>query len=1033
MTTPAEAAPTGPTPEEPLQKRNQDEMQKQLMEDPTGKLSSLSAIEWASMEAPLEPETRQTHKNLEQWLSDKAKSKGIKKIVEDDSDIEDEEEEKEKPKAGGKSPEKDATQQGEKERNWSVVNLAWQESRLQFRGILTEKNFTNWLWVKVIHEKLAETKGKLPEIAEDELMEELNELFAEFLPRKKEESKDKKDKKDKKDDKKDKKDKKGDKEDAPEKEDKKGKDASARKKDKKNAVKLTSKENVQVANLIKNMIYGIDGKKAQVSGWINFVSEKEVPVTCPWEFQLAHCLYRCLNLEYQFKKKKNAPDQMLFYGEMQSLADAIGQIRKQYRFCFTEQDIDTLAPINDAISIQQRLASGSAGIEFDLDWYLENGAHLLGGSYFSKRHAYKTTFSPFKIQEQMSEAILDDGPQLIFGIAPPGTGKTAIVPHLLNLFPDRTLVFCCAALPVILGVGQIAFSLGIPYAFVKGHRITPSYACGRAIGPQVDVEEWSAVECLKHKIVELNRDRKLQRLAQKKKLRSLIDYKRNPRLYLVRDVMACPWLLKQMEREKSILVIDEPPMGSDLVPETPLDNPLSQAMVETMLMPMQKTIFMSATLPKPSQIPDIVSQFVKLFGPPESDEKAREEFMQKNIKECFSSQLDRGVVLVRPSGSAAFPHDVCTTAQELTSLCEELPKSPLMLKAYTERALSQLIRRWAILEKEGKFPENYKPVAKPQEKFKDLSLLKHDALRTYAVEILQSIADTKNDEFVKIFCDTENDASRKFFPEFNLQEMLFSNAWAFPGISLVADDDPAGCLKNQMAGRLVAEFPKLSTLEQNINQQESAAKAAKKFDDEEEEDMSGSQVKLQFDSSLIIQSESFLKRWCPKKTESMAQPRLIPTVNEFRIIAGLPVDEEWQMLALSGAAAFDPKLDVDASNPIYTQWVHERMLGNKLSCVCAGKEFTWGANVPASTIVVTKAYAEKTSVAGILQYIGRAARRGLTTHGQALFERDEDLERLFRKGSQSMSTEADTMSRYAKWLLNDKDIAFWEPANVEAL
>lgn len=79
----------------------------------------------------------------------------------------------------------------------------------------------------------------------------------------------------------------------------------------------------------------------------------------------------------------------------------------------------------------------------------------------------------------------------VFAIAPPGTGKTAIVPrvgfayycstdygrllkervvrlhltsfsqrvvyvpevsHLLSLFPGYTLVFCCAALPVVLSV-----------------------------------------------------------------------------------------------------------------------------------------------------------------------------------------------------------------------------------------------------------------------------------------------------------------------------------------------------------------------------------------------------------------------------------------------------------------------------------------------------------------------------------------------------------------------------------------------------
>lgn len=129
------------------------------------------------------------------------------------------------------------------------------------------------------------------------------------------------------------------------------------------------------------------------------------------------------------------------------------------------------------------------------------------------------------------------------------------------------------------------------------------------------------------------------------------------------------------------------------------------------------------------------------------------------------------------------------------------------------------------------------------------------------------------------------------------------------------------------------------------------------------------------------------------------------------------MDERWQMLALAGAGAFDPKLNADAGNPVYTQWVHEQMTLKKLACVTAGKEFTWGANVPASTVVVTKAFGESTSVAGMLQYVGRAARRGLTTHGQAVFEREEDLDRIFASPD-GLSTEALTMERFAKWWLS---------------
>merc|ERR1712187_270755 len=108
----------------------------------------------------------------------------------------------------------------------------------------------------------------------------------------------------------------------------------------------------------------------------------------------------------------------------------------------------------------------------------------------------------------------------VFGIAPPGTGKTAVVAHVLNLFPAHTLVFCCPALPVVLGVGRICNSLGLPYAFCKGRRITPSYSCGRGLGTHVDNPlkpgeakgdnelGGSAVEALRYMVVKGNLERK---------------------------------------------------------------------------------------------------------------------------------------------------------------------------------------------------------------------------------------------------------------------------------------------------------------------------------------------------------------------------------------------------------------------------------------------------------------------------------------------------------------------------------------------
>jgi len=765
------------------------------------------------------------------------------------------------------------------------------------------------------------------------------------------------------------------------------------------------------------MIFGESGKgKTIVTGWVNMIDEKDIPVLIPWEFQIAHVMRQCLQLEYTTRKKKENPDLSVFYELVQALADATTTLRKQFKYEFPETPQEHLLPLQDALMLQERFREGSVGsVKFDLLWYLQHGAHLIAGSSFMKRHK-STVFKPFKIQELMVDAILSPGPQLVFGIAPPGTGKTAVVGHLLNLFPGHDLVFCCAALPVVLGVGRIANSLGTPYAFVKGRKLTPSYACGRGIGHHVDLPAtengpaMSALQSLKYTIVKLNLERKKKRLAQKKRLRNLHNLKRNPRIYLMCDVSSCAWLLRQLDANRTILVVDEPPMGSDRFPENPEDNPLSCAMVQTMMTPMYKSIWMSATLPRIEAMPCLVNSFMERFGLPL-------EKKDQHVRECVSTELDRGALLCGASGAVAFPHQNSKTCAGLKGLCQRLPMDPLVLKAYTERALASLLERWQVLKKEGKVSEAFtKRITAPEVKFADLSELNHASIRTYAMEILECVADEGDDSLVVAFCEHRDSPEGNMFPAFNLVEMLFSNAYAFPGLTLVADDDPSEQML-VMSKRLQDHMPKASDLEDDIKAQEASAAKQEKYA-EEGEVVESAQPRLKFAAELVIQSEQFLKRWCPNRPKNAPTvPRLLPNVKDYLAIKELPVDDRWQMLALSGAGSFDPKLNVDPGNPMYTQWVHDSMTCNKLACVTAGKEFTWGANVPASTVVVTKSFAETTSVAGMLQYVGRAARRGLTTHGQAIFERDEDLNRIFANPD-GLSTEARTMERYARWWLS---------------
>merc|ERR1739848_717937 len=107
-----------------------------------------------------------------------------------------------------------------------------------------------------------------------------------------------------------------------------------------------------------------------------------------------------------------------------------------------------------------------------------------------------------------------------------------------------------------------------------------------------------------------------------------------------------------MDPYRTILCIDEPPMGSDKFPDKPEENPLA-----------------AATVPRVESLPTLVGSFLDRFHLP-LDKRA------EHVKECYSTELDRGVVLCDPSGALAFPHQSCKTATELEELCKRLPSTP---------------------------------------------------------------------------------------------------------------------------------------------------------------------------------------------------------------------------------------------------------------------------------------------------------------------------------------------------------------------
>eukprot|EP00913_Durusdinium_trenchii_P023223 g21801.t1 len=73
----------------------------------------------------------------------------------------------------------------------------------------------------------------------------------------------------------------------------------------------------------------------------------------------------------------------------------------------------------------------------------------------------------------------------------------------------------------------------------------------------------------------------------------------------------------------------------------------------------------------------------------------------------------------------------------------------------------------------------------------------------------------------RAFCHLDS-AGDNLFPQFDLAEMLFGNAFAFPGLTLVADDHPMEQLL-KMSEKLQEQFPRASDIEADIKKQEESA------------------------------------------------------------------------------------------------------------------------------------------------------------------------------------------------------------------
>ena len=105
------------------------------------------------------------------------------------------------------------------------------------------------------------------------------------------------------------------------------------------------------------------------------------------------------------------------------------------------------------------------------------------------------------------------------------------------------------------------------------------------------------------------------------------------------------------------------------------------------------------------------------------------------------------------------------------------------------------------------------------------------------------------------------------------------------------------------------------------------------------------------------------------------------------------------MLLLSGVAAHVPhevQLNPQGDTS-YTNYVAEQLEKGALAVCGVTKDFTYGANVPCTSVLVDRDFLHKHSANTLRQFIGRVARTGLAPFGIAQFEDDDFLPKMCGK------------------------------------
>ena len=397
---------------------------------------------------------------------------------------------------------------------------------------------------------------------------------------------------------------------------------------------------------------------------------------------------------------------------------------------------------------------------------------------------------------------------------------------------------------------------------------------------------------------------------------------------------------------------------------------------------MGHTLLVSATLPKPEEIPIVIDNF-----------KIRHNCEDYSfLKVIRSTKQPISCTFVNSNGYIITPHD---NIKDIESLIHFIPslEIPLIRRSYSPEVLFIISKN---IDSELPFELKFK------NKFNYIGELNHESIRDYACEILTFIANSRNETLFNLLKSIKTSK----ITNMDINKIFAESAINYQNGNTLHVSIPGGFDNHveNISNNLLNGSPKIKNIlndyEKKINSLQSEIKSLEKNGNKDSEfekiklNQELSNIKYEWSNLFVMNTFAHANRFGNKsllKNENMV---LYPSKDELE-----QLDEIRSKLLFSNIGIYKP----ESFNGSEMDFFMKRI--NNFRFILSTPEIVYGTNIGLSIIDIDHKFLQYCTKNILYQLIGRAGRKGKSASALIIFRDDKMLDIIFQKSDRNIEAE----------------------------